>query len=164
MKLPSKDKGAAPAPAPAPAAPSEAALQVELLLTRMGAIFKKIGPELQQIDAIKAEIADITLKSGEGKGATKTLVMPDETVVKVAPRTKYLMTQEGYQSMLEEWDEDRVDAAMALVKWEPKLDKRRYNTLAEKDKATIDKYLTTKEGKPALTIKRPGQEEQDDEE
>lgn len=160
MKIPSAVK---PADAPPPVKTTTDPAKLSVLLATLGALWKKIAPEMAKIAEIKATIATTVLEHGEGKGATKTIVV-DDIEMKVAPKTTYTISQDEFRQMVEEFPEERQDVAFGVVRWKSELEKRRYNALAEVDKAIVDKYLTTKEGKPSLKIIYPGQTEEEAEE
>lgn len=140
--------------------------QMELLLTQMGALQKKIAPIVAQakpfwdkMDELRSEMTKLTLEQGAGKGATKTIETPDGTKVKVSPVVHYKMTQEEYQQMLCEFpdDDDAQARAMSVIRWKPELNKKVYNTFIPADQQRVNKFLTSTEGKPKFEIIRPGE-------
>lgn len=52
-------------------------------------------------------------------------------------------------------DNEGAFVAERLVKWEPKVVDKEYNSLNEKHKAIVDDYIETKFGTPILEIKAP---------
>lgn len=158
-----------PAPPPSTKTVEE---EMELLLTKLGAIQKKIAPIIaqakpfwDQMDELRKEMSDLTLKAGKGKGATKTIVTHDGTKVRVSPVTHYKMTQEDYQNMLNEFpdDDDSQARAMSVIRWKPELDKKVYNAFTAGDQIKVNKFLVSTEGKPKFEIIRPGEKEEAEE-
>lgn len=157
-----------------PAPPEKsAAEQIELLLTQLGALQKKVAPIVQQakpywdqMDEIRTKMAELTLASGAGKGATKTIESPDGTKVKVSPVVHYKMTQDEYQQMLCEFpdDEDAQARAMSVIRWKPELNKKVYNTFIPADQERVNKFLTSTPGKLKFEIIRPGEKSQGEDE
>lgn len=146
---------------------------MELLLTKLGALQKKIAPIIEQakplwdqMDAVRADMHKLTFEAGEGKGTTKTIVTHDGTKVKVSPVVHYKMTQEEYQQMLCEFpdDDDSQARAMSVIRWKPELNKKVYNTFIPADQQRVNKFLTSTEGKPKFEIIRPGEKSFSDDE